>query len=124
MILPILAASLWLASQADRPLPVEYKIVKVDKFADGLAVDLGVNGLGMSADLISTKLAIDSGKCREGNPVVEAGGIGVKIALSTVRAIGSYLLRSRGHKTYADIWRWSGLAADLGITASNLSCKY
>ena len=123
MMAPILAASLWLASQEPRTPPPQYVIVPIERIADRFAGDAAWNGAGLSGDLLSTSWALQHG-CAEANPngqTVEAR-LALKIGLSTTRLLVSYWLRRTGHRTYADVWRWAGVGADAFIVGNNFVC--
>lgn len=121
-----LASSLWFAA-ADagaRPLsPGAVYYVPVEKISDSLATDIVLNVFGTSLDLGSTDWAIHRG-CVEGNqliPRVESRVAG-KLALTGFRGTVSYVLRRKGHKTAADIFRWAGLATDVALMTNNIVC--
>lgn len=121
-----LASSLWFAG-ADagaRPLPPGAMVTSSNiKLADSLVADVAINIFGTSMDLGSTDWAISRG-CVEANPLIQRveGRVAGKLALSGFRLTMSYLLRSRGHKKAADIFRWTGFATDVALTANNIAC--
>lgn len=119
MLSLVLAASLWQAAQTV-PLPVT---VPIEKFSDALAVDLALNAVGTGLDLISTDWAISRG-CKEGNPLAPRveGRVALKVGAAALRGSVAYFLRRRGHKRFADVWRWAGFGTDLLITGNNVAC--
>ena len=146
MLLPLLlASSLWQAAatsatthiacfeeksnivcynSSGQPLATVW-LTKKESIADPLAGDILANLIGTAADLGSTDWAIGQNVgCFESNPLlprVESRVAG-KIALSAFRGTVSYILRRRGHKRAADVFRYAGLATDLLLTTNNLHC--
>ncbi len=118
-----LAASLWLASQEPRPLPAQAVQIPIEKIANPLATDLVLNGLGMGADLITTDYALNHG-CYEANPLAPRveGRVALKMGVGAIRGAVAYWLRRSGHKRGADVFRWVGLAVDMGISVNNVAC--
>lgn len=124
MLALLLAGSLFAASQEARtPPPAASIVVPVDSFSDALALDLALNAAGSGLDLISTDWALQHG-CHEANPLGQRveGRVALKMGSAAVRGVVAYYLRRSGHKTGANIWRYTGLVVDLGVTASNVKC--
>lgn len=122
-----LASSLWFAG-ADagaRPVPASAFVAQPAyiKLADSLLTDVVVNIFGTSLDLGSTDWAISKG-CVEQNQLIPRpeSRVAGKLALTGFRLTASYLLRTRGHKKAADVFRLAGLATDLALTANNIAC--
>lgn len=121
-----LASSLWFAA-ADagaRAIPSDaFVAVPVEKISDSIATDIALNVFGTSLDLYTGDWAFARG-CIEGNfllPRPESRAAG-KLALAGFRGTISYVLRRKGHKTAADVFRWAGLATDLAISTNNIVC--
>jgi hypothetical protein len=123
MLTAVLASSLWIASQADRPVPQTAFVTPYEKIADAVATDLVFLGIGGGLDLMSTSRAIKRG-CYESNPAGHDSEARTALKMGTLAIRGglTYVLRRTGRKTMANVARYVGAAADLGFSISNERC--
>lgn len=98
-------------------------LVSVEKIADDFGRDLYWVIGSHSADLYFTALAIDrcNGACSEGNPLgpTAEARIALKMAATASTGLTLWKLRRDGHGRWANIIRWTSVAANSALVVNN-----